>query len=933
MATDTERLLKDAFTFTYQYAKYPKFREIMAERLAKSAQQPLIYEGRTLNQLIQALYSFSNSYAIYYRDILNRGGNFEVFFTLCYRNQEEFTRLHESIQPILTSEENQRYLPEYPQTPRRKPRYHSAPPSGGELTKEQRAAYQLIEKLRKYGKDFADSQKREQLIKQGIFSRNEAEAILKAGLVKGAQGGINREFKNYEEWYKAVFETAVSLLKDQEEEAEKITTAVAPQPKERVKQALTKEDKQMAAHSLAERIRKHGGEFVDPQKREELIKQGVFKKDEVEAILKAGLVKWAQGGLDREFKNSEEWDKAVFETAAGILEKQPTEPETFIKNGIPYIRDPLTGREFPAMTGGSQLLDTQAPQQIPVPPSFEAQEEIKTEVPAVFKQGFQDNNQPGEKNTRKLPFLKRPTLPSPIIEKAKDINSSFQILLRKILARYGANIASGAIGATLGYAGGGATGALIGGAAGSTLVPKFFQAGGGSPLASMANNTVNSPHLSNAINRARNAQRLMKGAKLVRALPILANPYVLGGIAVVILILLLFAIIPSFTRKSTPLLAPYEVQLAQTPGDSSSPDSPFPTSGDSRDGPTLGYFIPFRDNNITITNPEEIKRTILSSWPNARMENWETIVSRSIENGWNPAFVLTLWVEETGAQGVSSYSDPLGCDPSHPTTDINKSLNCLFNSFNNYTNDQFADFMCMYSESKKSPCVFSTNPNFPGNIKTWYSKINSSTLVVLPTPTLRPTQPPSVPTGQLAKILHWTTQISSALELGSYMGPGMEKPAYNRMVKDITNGSYAAVIREGITDGVNQKGLYWCTNIIIDSYNLSGIGGLGPTHQAVRNMAEFWKNTQGYNFIEYGEDKKTDALRSINPGYAFFMIGQYYGSDHASIIYDKQIDEKGNGFIITTDSNASEKRFRFPVENWEVKNTFQPLVGFGGISK
>lgn len=134
----------------------------------------------------------------------------------------------------------------------------------------------------------------------------------------------------------------------------------------------------------------------------------------------------------------------------------------------------------------------------------------------------------------------------------------------------------------------------------------------------------------------------------------------------------------------------------------------------------LDYYIPFKDYTIL---PKDIKSLILSSWPNAKIENWETIASQSIQNRWNPAFVLALWIEETGAQGAASYSDALGCDPSKPTTDINISLKCLFDSFNSYTNSQFADFMCMYSESKKSPCSFNTNPNFPKNIKYWYSQL------------------------------------------------------------------------------------------------------------------------------------------------------------------------------------------------------------------
>lgn len=148
-----------------------------------------------------------------------------------------------------------------------------------------------------------------------------------------------------------------------------------------------------------------------------------------------------------------------------------------------------------------------------------------------------------------------------------------------------------------------------------------------------------------------------------------------------------------------------------------------PPPGGTIGGGGLDYSIPFRDKSVA---PKDIKNIILSSFPNAKIQNWETIVSKSILNGWNPAFVLALWIEETGAQGASSYSDPLGCDPSKPTTDINISLKCLFDSFNSYSGNQFADFMCTYGGDgfHKAPCIFNVeNPNFPGNIKSWYSQL------------------------------------------------------------------------------------------------------------------------------------------------------------------------------------------------------------------
>lgn len=171
-----------------------------------------------------------------------------------------------------------------------------------------------------------------------------------------------------------------------------------------------------------------------------------------------------------------------------------------------------------------------------------------------------------------------------------------------------------------------------------------------------------------------------------------------------------------------------------------------PPSSVYAQAPSLDYTIPFRDTSIIVTNPQAVKNSIKASWPQAKLENWDTIVAQSIQRGWNPAFVLTLWVEESGAQGVSGYSDPLGCDPAHPTTDINRSLGCLFNSFQNYQN--FADFMCRYSENKQGGCIFSENPNFPKNVKKVYSQlVQGGTGTTATAPTTPSQVAPSVPSG------------------------------------------------------------------------------------------------------------------------------------------------------------------------------------------
>ncbi len=159
-------------------------------------------------------------------------------------------------------------------------------------------------------------------------------------------------------------------------------------------------------------------------------------------------------------------------------------------------------------------------------------------------------------------------------------------------------------------------------------------------------------------------------------------------------------------------------------------------SSEGSNGGSLDYSIPFKDSSKTPQAVSEVQKQILATWPGAKLQNWDTIVEQSIQNGWNPSFVLTLWVEESGGQsGISKaegnptgYTDALGCDPLHPTSDINKSLSCLFNSFKTYSPSQFEDFMCVYGGDgfHKAPCTFDVeNKYFPGGIKTWYSNISS----------------------------------------------------------------------------------------------------------------------------------------------------------------------------------------------------------------
>lgn len=136
---------------------------------------------------------------------------------------------------------------------------------------------------------------------------------------------------------------------------------------------------------------------------------------------------------------------------------------------------------------------------------------------------------------------------------------------------------------------------------------------------------------------------------------------------------------------------------------------------------TLNYTVPFRNTNITVSQKakQEVIQAVKANWPNSQIETqWDYVYNQAINNGWNPAFVIALWIEESGASGVNAYD--LGCLGA-PMNDLPAQLNCLFNR--PYADQGFEEFMCQYSEGQSAPCVFQINPNFPKALKYWYDKL------------------------------------------------------------------------------------------------------------------------------------------------------------------------------------------------------------------
>lgn len=163
----------------------------------------------------------------------------------------------------------------------------------------------------------------------------------------------------------------------------------------------------------------------------------------------------------------------------------------------------------------------------------------------------------------------------------------------------------------------------------------------------------------------------------------------------------------------------------------------------------LDYTLPLKDQTV---QPVDIKAIVQTSFPKAKLEYWDKIVQSSQVAGFNPALALALWIEEThasestvvrtGGSGVPNSEGNvslghLGCAPWQDQT-IDESLTCLFKFAAPYTNDQFAQFMAVYSSGPPGN-PFANNPNFPGNLKKWYIQLVPSgvgaIVAVAPAPT------------------------------------------------------------------------------------------------------------------------------------------------------------------------------------------------------
>ncbi|EKD90878.1 MAG: hypothetical protein ACD_30C00074G0013 [uncultured bacterium] len=179
--------------------------------------------------------------------------------------------------------------------------------------------------------------------------------------------------------------------------------------------------------------------------------------------------------------------------------------------------------------------------------------------------------------------------------------------------------------------------------------------------------------------------------------------------------------------------------------------------------------------------------------------------------------------------------------------------------------------------------------------------------------------------GNLSSIIDWASQITNGLQRAW-------ENLLNKLPIIISNGSYSA----GPCPPNCVQGIYWCTHLIVDAYHLAGYEGLDrEDHAAVVQMRKWWKSTGlslGYKYIDYQNNKQD--LAQVQPGYAMFMEktdGVHTNFEHVNLIKEISVDQRGNGRLVTLDSNSSNITREHTITGWNIDSTLYPVRGFGGI--
>lgn len=189
------------------------------------------------------------------------------------------------------------------------------------------------------------------------------------------------------------------------------------------------------------------------------------------------------------------------------------------------------------------------------------------------------------------------------------------------------------------------------------------------------------------------------------------------------------------------------------------------------------------------------------------------------------------------------------------------------------------------------------------------SEGNQNQNQVLQQPATQPVQSNDIP--------YWASQLSSNLRTfdtscssGVYL--------YNVMTFAATNGSYTIHTRTGSACGLAST-TYFCTDFVIDSYNLAGINM--PNLEYAGDMFNWWRNQSGLSI------KEENDVTGLSSGDVIFWVDpnetRYYLKwKHVGIIKQIGLNDKGQLTLTTMDANLNHRINDFPIINNQVRGTF-----------
>ncbi len=166
-------------------------------------------------------------------------------------------------------------------------------------------------------------------------------------------------------------------------------------------------------------------------------------------------------------------------------------------------------------------------------------------------------------------------------------------------------------------------------------------------------------------------------------------------------------------------------------------------------------------------------------------------------------------------------------------------------------------------------------------------------------------------------------QITNALQIGFDGG-------FNKLTQRITNNSYTT----SYWPSTNYSNKYYCTYLVIDSFNLAGHNELSEVNDGwVYNMINHWKQLPGYIFLDYYRGSHESILRQVQPGYAIFYLNNPNATspssdgDHTAIVKSISFNSQGDGTLETYDSNVGSVINGYIIAGWDILGTLRGRPG------